>query len=60
MIIATHDLELVLELCERAVLMDEGRVIADGPAQEILATPDLMYPHGLEVPPSLRNGVRPA
>ena len=60
MIIAAHDLELVLELCERAVLMDGGQVIADGPARGILATPDLMYPHGLEVSPSFRNGARPA
>ena len=54
-IIATHDLELVLELCERAVLMDRGEIIADGPAREILGDPDLMYPHGLEVPPSLKG-----
>ncbi len=53
-IIATHDLELVLELCGRAVLMDRGRVIADGPVREILADAELMYSHGLEVPPSLK------
>lgn len=57
-IVATHDMELVLSLCERAVLMEGGRVVADGPARELLADPELMYAHGLEVPPSLRTRVR--
>lgn len=53
-LIATHDLELVLDLCPRAVVLDAGRVEADGASAELLADVDLMDRHGLEVPPRLR------
>jgi cobalt/nickel transport system ATP-binding protein len=53
-LIATHDLEMALEICRRVVLLDGGRVAADGPAGEILADEDLMRRHRLEVPLSLR------
>ncbi|HOQ28492.1 MAG TPA: ABC transporter ATP-binding protein [Armatimonadota bacterium] len=53
-LIATHDLELVLELCPRAVILDRGRVVADGPPAELLSNAALMEAHGLEVPGSLR------
>lgn len=53
-IIATHDLELVAQLCDRVVLLDAGRVHADGPAQEILADERLLESHGLEMPLSVR------
>jgi len=54
-LVATHDLELVLDLCPRVVVLDGGRVVADGPALEILADADLMARHRLEVPYSLRR-----
>lgn len=54
-IIATHDLELVAELCTRAVVMDEGTIAADGPALTILADEVLMLKHGLEKPHILRH-----
>ena len=57
-IIATHDLEMVLELCSRVILLDEGRVHADGPACDVLADEQLMMSHGLEVPLSVRFGKR--
>jgi cobalt/nickel transport system ATP-binding protein len=47
---ATHDLALVAETCTRAILLDGGRVIADGPAKPLLRDDDLMMAHGLEVP----------
>jgi len=53
MLVASHDLELVLELCPRVVLIDLGRVVADGPARTVLSDPDLMHAHGQEVPHSL-------
>jgi cobalt/nickel transport system ATP-binding protein len=56
-LIATHDLEMVLELCSRTVLLDAGRVVADGPSREILGNPELMDAHGLEQPLSLRFGL---
>jgi energy-coupling factor transporter ATP-binding protein EcfA2 len=53
-LIATHDLEMVLELCDRALLLDAGRVVADGPAGAVLADEALMEAHGLELPLSVR------
>jgi cobalt/nickel transport system ATP-binding protein len=53
-IIAAHDLELVRETCRRVLLLDAGRVVADGPADVLLADAALMDAHGLEVPYSLR------
>ena len=54
-IIATHDLEMVLELCSRAILFDSGNVISDGPARELLGDEELMIGHGLEKPHSLKR-----
>lgn len=55
MVIATHDLEMVLEACSQVVVLDSGRVQAYGPAGEILADAALMDRHGLEVPARLRK-----
>jgi len=49
-IIATHDLELVVELCSRAILLDGGRIVAEGPSAELLDDEELMLAHGLERP----------
>ncbi|WP_435019817.1 energy-coupling factor ABC transporter ATP-binding protein [Tundrisphaera sp. TA3] len=57
-LIATHDLEMALDLCPRALILDAGRVVADGPTRTLLGDPDLMDAHGLEVPLSLQ-GRRP-
>jgi len=54
-IIATHDLEMVVEICPRVIVLDAGRVMADGPAGEILGDESLMLRHGLEKPHSLRH-----
>ena len=53
-VIATHDLEMVLELCERGIIMDGGQVVADGRTSDILRDKSLLEAHGLEVPYSLR------
>lgn len=55
-LIATHDLELVAELCTRVIILDGGRIHADGPAREILTNELLLVRHGLEVPLSVRYG----
>ena len=49
-IIATHDLELVEALCGRVVIMDSGRIAADGPTEEILRNTSLLAAHGLVRP----------
>ncbi len=54
-IMATHDLELVVETCTRVVLLDGGRLIAEGPTVEILNDEALMLAHGLERPHILRH-----
>lgn len=54
-LIASHDLEFILETCSRVLLLDAGRLVADGPAREVLADEALMEQHGLEVPHSLRS-----
>ncbi len=54
-IIATHDLELVTELCERTLVLDEGKIIADGPTVSILSNEELMLAHGLEKPHLLKH-----
>lgn len=53
-IVASHDLELILQTCSRVLLLDHGKLQADGPARTLLAYGNLMEAHGLEVPPSLR------
>jgi energy-coupling factor transporter ATP-binding protein EcfA2 len=57
-VIATHDLELVLEVCPRTILFDGGRVIVDGPSLTVLDDAELMLAHGLERPLSLRGAGR--
>lgn len=57
MLISTHDLELVLEVCSRVVLLDGGEIIATGDPITLLADDDLMEAHGLERPHSLRPHV---
>jgi cobalt/nickel transport system ATP-binding protein len=54
LVVATHDLDLVLELCDRVLLLDHGRVQADDPPDQVLSDPLLMDRHGLEVPWRLR------
>jgi cobalt/nickel transport system ATP-binding protein len=52
-LVVTHDLLYALELCPRSVILDEGRVVADGPTAELLADADLLAAHRLELPRGL-------
>jgi cobalt/nickel transport system ATP-binding protein len=54
-IIATHDLELVVQLCPRVIVLDRGAIAADGPTAELLNDEALMLAHGLERPHILRH-----
>jgi cobalt/nickel transport system ATP-binding protein len=49
-IIATHDLELVVDLCSRVVILDEGKLVAEGLTIPLLSDEELMLAHGLEKP----------
>jgi cobalt/nickel transport system ATP-binding protein len=53
-VVASHDLELILQTCGRVLLLDRGRLVADGSPRELLADAALVEAHGLEVPYSLR------
>ena len=50
MLVSTHDMALVRELFPRTVIMDDGRVVADGNTHEILEDEPLLTAHGLEKP----------
>jgi energy-coupling factor transporter ATP-binding protein EcfA2 len=54
-IIATHDLELVVDLCLRAIILDAGELVAEGPTRALLSDEYLMLKHGLEKPHSLTH-----
>jgi cobalt/nickel transport system ATP-binding protein len=50
MLMVTHDLPYALSLCRRAVVMNQGRIAADGPIEEILSNQRLMAANRLELP----------
>ncbi|NCP88252.1 MAG: cobalt ABC transporter ATP-binding protein [Anaerolineae bacterium CG_4_9_14_3_um_filter_57_17] len=50
MLVSTHDLAMVKELFPRTIIMDEGRIVADGLTYEILENAALLEAHGLEKP----------
>ncbi|MCX8006691.1 MAG: energy-coupling factor ABC transporter ATP-binding protein [Coriobacteriia bacterium] len=54
LLVATHDMDLAWDLADRAVIIDDGRVAADGPAREVLTDRALLEGHGLEVPHAAR------
>jgi cobalt transport protein ATP-binding subunit len=54
-LVITHDLPLALEVCERAVIMNHGRVVANGPTPELLSDQDLLSANRLEVPYGLAH-----
>jgi cobalt/nickel transport system ATP-binding protein len=56
-IIASHDLDLILDLCRRVLILDAGRLVANGPTNQILADAELLEAHGLEIPYRLRHHV---
>ena len=49
-VIATHDLKMALELCDRGIIMDEGKIVADGVLTDIFNDKQLLEAHGLEIP----------
>lgn len=49
-IVASHDLDLVWDACDRVILLHRGRIAADGPARTILRDEALLISCGLELP----------
>jgi len=59
LLIASHDLEFLLETCERTALLDNGRICADGSSRKIMGDEPLMNSHGFEKPHSLVPHIEP-
>jgi len=53
LVIASHDLELILEVCTRVIIMDNGAIVAQGDPVKIMGDEKLMLAHGQEKPHSL-------
>ncbi len=49
-LITSHDLDLILDTCSRVILLSDGRIVADGPAREILNDQALLESHRMELP----------
>lgn len=55
-IIASHDLDMILDTCERTVLLAEGKIICQGDTKEILRDGELLEKYGLELPLCMQGG----
>jgi cobalt/nickel transport system ATP-binding protein len=47
MLVSTHDMQMVRELLPRMIIMDEGRIAADGPTEALMADTALLEAHGV-------------
>ena len=52
-LIASHDLDFVMDTCSRVILINGGEIVKDGPADEILSDRELLESNGLELPLSM-------
>lgn len=52
-IVASHDLDLIWDTCERTILLSEGKIVKEGETRELLTDEDLLRRNGLELPLSL-------
>ena len=49
-LLSSHDLDMILDTCDRVLLLFGGRIAADGPADEILRNKELLETHRMELP----------
>lgn len=49
-IIASHDLDMILDTCERTIIMSNGQIVCDGATKEVLSNKELLEENGLELP----------
>lgn len=49
-LITSHDLDMILDTCDRVILLSEGKIAADGPAEQILRDRALLEKHHMELP----------
>mgnify|MGYP003606367793 CR=1 FL=1 len=60
LLLITHDLPFAWQMCERSVILDHGRIVADASTREVLANPELLAAHRLELPFGFDPGSLPA
>ena len=49
-LITSHDLDMILDTCDRVILLSDGKIAADGPADKILRDRELLEAHRMELP----------
>ena len=49
-LIASHDLDMILDTCQRVILLSQGQIVADGPVEEILYDQKLLEENRMELP----------
>lgn len=52
-IITSHDLDMILDTCDRVILLSEGKIVADGKASVLLRDRELLERHRMELPLSI-------
>ena len=52
-IITSHDLDMIMDTCDRVILLSGGEIVADGPAMDILSDRELLEANHMELPLSL-------
>ena len=57
-LITSHDLDMILDTCDRVILLSGGQIAADGPAGAILRDQELLEKHRLELPLRLQGEPR--
>ena len=56
MIIVTHDLDMALEVGDKVILIDQGKIVKQDQALSLLTNKDLLEQHGLELPFCMQRG----
>lgn len=54
-IIASHDLDMILDTCERTILLSDGKIVCDGATKDVLTNRQVLEDHGLELPLCLQK-----
>ena len=49
-LIASHDLDMILDTCDRVILLSKGEIVADGPSRDILGNKELLEANRMELP----------
>lgn len=49
-LVATHDLDMALELCDRTIILSQGQVVFDGETERVMSKPEFLIQHSLESP----------